>query len=58
MSRLLLVSPYPPPADGIGAHSEMLATALRDRFVGGEQPVEPVEGLDVAHGASPSASCR
>ena len=31
MSRLLLVSPWPPPADGIGAHSQMLAGALADR---------------------------
>jgi glycosyltransferase involved in cell wall biosynthesis len=29
--RLLVVSPYPPPADGIGSHTRMLAGALRDR---------------------------
>jgi glycosyltransferase involved in cell wall biosynthesis len=31
VSGLLLVSPYPPPADGIGAHTRMLAEALRER---------------------------
>ncbi len=31
MSRLLIVSPWPPPADGIGAHSQMLAGALAER---------------------------
>jgi len=31
VSRLLLVTPYPPPADGIGTHSQMLAAALRER---------------------------
>ncbi len=29
--RLLVVSPYPPPADGIGSHTRMLAGALRER---------------------------
>lgn len=28
--RLLLVSPFPPPADGIGSHTRMLAAALRE----------------------------
>jgi len=31
VSGLLLVSPYPPPADGIGAHTRMLAEALHER---------------------------
>ncbi len=29
--RLLVVSPFPPPADGIGSHTRMLAGGLRDR---------------------------
>jgi glycosyltransferase involved in cell wall biosynthesis len=54
VSRLLLVTPYPPPADGIGAHSRMLAGALRERAdvavaapgaAGGEDGVHRVLGL-------------
>lgn len=29
--RLLVVSPYPPPADGIGSHTRMLMPALREQ---------------------------
>jgi glycosyltransferase involved in cell wall biosynthesis len=31
VSRVLFVTPYPPPADGIGTHSQMLVAALRER---------------------------
>jgi glycosyltransferase involved in cell wall biosynthesis len=32
LRRLLVVSPYPPPADGIGSHTRMLADALRNHL--------------------------